>query len=288
MKRLQVLFFMIMAGMFAATVAVAQTDVAQTDVPSSMQGDSAALPARRIVSNAQMVAVGGTNILDTYLSPEKYRGMALAYMSDTERRREGSLWSQQLTYRGDVAYAHNRADNANCMLGMFRFGYGMHRHWLLLGDRLELKAGAQVLLNAGFLYNTRNGNNPAQARLSLDIAPSASAAWRFAIGRTACRAGYAVSVPLAGVMFSPNYGQSYYEIFSRGNYDHNIVPTTIGCAPSLTQLLSLDITLGRTALRIGYMGDIRQARVNSLKYHTYTHSLVIGMVRRFTITRLRP
>ena len=95
-------------------------------------------------------------------------------------------------------------------------------------------------------------------------------------------------MPLAGVMFSPNYGQSYYEIFSRGNYDHNVVPTTVGCAPSLRQLLALDITFGRTALRLGYMGDVRQAEVNNLKQHTYNHMFVLGMVRRFTICRMQP
>ena len=265
----------------AATAQVTTADSSTTVTRHKAEG-------RRITTNAQMLAVGATNILDTYLSPEKYRGTALAYESRTERRREGRAWSRQLIYHGELAFGRNRADNATDMGGLFRFSYGLHRHWTLCGDRLELKAGALAELNMGFLYNTRNGNNPAQARLAVNVAPSAAAAWRFGVGRVRCRALYELAVPMAGVMFSPNYGQSYYEIFSRGNYDRNVVPTTIGCAPSLRQLLALDITLGRSALRLGYMGDISQAEVNNLKQHTYNNMFVVGLVRRFTISKLRP
>lgn len=263
-----------------STIAVAE--------PHGQAGTTQGAEGRRIVTNAQMAAVGATNILDTYLSPEKYRGTAVAYESRTERRREGRLWSRQLVWHGELEFGRNRADNATDMGGLFRFSYGLHRHWTLCGGRLELKAGALADLNIGFLYNTRNGNNPAQARLAVDLTPSAAAAWRFKVGSVGCKAVWEAEAPLAGVMFSPNYGQSYYEIFSRGNYDRNIVPTTIGCAPSLRQLLALDITLGRSALRLGYMGDIRQAEVNNLKQHVYNNMFVIGLVRRFTINRLRP
>ena len=241
----------------------------------------------KIITNVLAVGIGSTNILDTYLSPEKYSGAALNLFSQTERRRPGSMLSRQITYRAELAYAHNRADNGNDMVGQFRFSYGVHRHFALCGGALEVKAGGLADVTLGFIYNTRNGNNPAQARLHIDLTPSASARYAFNVGSRRCHVGYEVAIPLVGVMFSPNYGQSYYEIFSRGNYDHNIVPTTFVCSPSLRHMLSLDINIGRNALRLGYMGDVRQANVNSLKYHTYNHSLVVGIVRKFSIHRLR-
>lgn len=36
-------------------------------------------------TNAMMIGVGATNLLDTYLSPEKYRGLDVRFLSHTRR-----------------------------------------------------------------------------------------------------------------------------------------------------------------------------------------------------------
>jgi hypothetical protein len=90
-------------------------------------------------------------------------------------------------------------------------------------------------------------------------------------------ARYELALPLAGIQFSPNYGQSYYEIFNKGNYDHNIVFTSIA-AFQLRHQLSLDIPVAqRTSLRIGYLGDIRQATPNNLKQHQWYNAVIVGV-----------
>ena len=66
---------------------------------------------------------------------------------------------------------------------------------------------------------------------------------------------------------------------TRGNYDHNAVFTTPFNAPTLRHQLTVDIPIKKAALRVGYLGDYQQAEVNHLKYHTYSHLLLIGLVR---------
>lgn len=242
----------------------------------------------KVVTNAKMLGVGATDLLDTYLSPEKYRGTELRYISHTTREREGRRWSRQVVHQGNMAYADNRSGEGGEIAGAYNFRYGWHYNWLLSGGRLSLKAGGEVDANVGFIYNTRNGNNPAQARAFVNLTPSAAATYRFRLKDRPFALRYEVGAPLCGLMFSPNYGQSYYEIFSRGNYDRNIVPTTFVCSPSLRQTLTLDITVMRATLRIGYMGDMQQARVNNLKSHIYTHAFVIGVVKRFKTIKMRP
>ena len=76
------------------------------------------------------------------------------------------------------------------------------------------------------VYSTRNGNNPAQAHLALagaasfvaDYAlPRVEGRWRWIVPGSV---RYELQVPLVGLQFSPRFGQSYYEIFTRGNYHH--------------------------------------------------------------------
>ena len=244
-----------------------------------------------------MIGVGATNMLDTYLSPEKYRGVDIRFLSHTRREKDSTVWINQFQHEGNIAYADNRSGNGGEMAGGYTFRYSLLRKWnvSLWSHPLQLIAGGTAAANIGMIYNTRNGNNPANARLSLHIEPTVG--FDYPIGRPSSKRGiafrpgdnahypvvlhYEASAPLFGLMFSPNYGQSYYEIFNRGNYDHNCVPTTIGSTPSLRQMLTLDFRLAHTTWRIGYLGTIEQSHVNNLKTHIYTHSLVIGIVKRF-------
>lgn len=140
----------------------------------------------------------------------------------------------------------------------------------------------------GFLYNTRNANNPAQGYARLNIAPDIIAAYSFRLWKRSIQVRYELQTPLLGVMFSPNYEQSYYEIFSRGNYDHNIVFTTPFSAPSLRQMATIDFTLHHTTLRVGFLGDYQQTKVNGLRQHVWSNLFLLGIVRKFSINKILP
>lgn len=242
-------------------------------------------------TNALMLGIGRTNILDTYLSPEKYRGTDVRFLSHTRREKDSTCIVHQLLHEGNIAFADNRSGNGGEIEGGYTFAYSLLRKWQwnVGNSHLRLLAGGTAELNVGFLYNTRGSNNPAQARLSLHLKPTIAADFNFRLFKRQQQPftlRYEASAPLCGLMFSPNYGQSYYEIFSRGNYDHNCVPTTFVATPSIRQMLTLDVHALHTTWRIGYLGDWRQAQVNNLKQHTYTNALVIGIVRRFSTVKL--
>ena len=240
--------------------------------------------AQKDVTRSTMLGVGSTRVLDTYLSAEHFSGTGLTFLSTVERQKPDRRWTTLMEHEVNLATVKDRACSLQELEGAYNFYWGKLYSWPLLDNKLTLQAGGLLNASLGFIYNTGNSNNPAQARAHLNAMPTGVATYRFALWDKPFTVRYELALPLCGIMFSPNYGQSYYEIFNRGNYDHNVVPTTFVATPEWRQLLTLDVRLWRsTSLRIGYLGNMQQAKVNSLRQHVYTHRLLIGLTKQFSI-----
>lgn len=238
----------------------------------------------KVVTRSTMLGIGRTNVLDTYLSQEHFKGLGFSFLVSIERQKGHSHWATLMEHEGNLSVVKDRANSKKELEGAYNFYWGRLYGWQLLGDRLRLQAGGLLNASVGVIYNTSNGNNPTQARLHLNLMPTAVATYHFRLSAIPLAARYELSLPLCGIMFSPNYGQSYYEIFARGNYDHNIVPTTFVSAPEWRHMLTLDAQLSRKlTLRVGYLGNMQQSKVNGLRQHVYTHRLLVGITKRFSI-----
>ena len=162
--------------------------------------------------------------------------------------------------------------------GLVNWSYALH-YQFRPAKGLKILFGPMLDLNAGVVYNRRNSNNPAQAKAYGGLGASGMLIYRFRIKNYPLTVRWQANLPLLGVMFSPEFGESYYEIFSLGNGGRNVVFTSLHNNPSLRQLLTLDFPVGNTVMRVGYVCDLQQAKVNNLKSHTYSHDFMIGVVR---------
>lgn len=240
----------------------------------------------KYIVRSVMVGAGKTNVYDTYLSPLEYRGPELRLMHESMRmtRLMGGRVSAQRIVQVNASSTDNISKSGKSYSGMFNWTYALHYQYNV-DDRLKILFGPMLDLNGGFIYNTRNSNNPAQAKVYGSIDASAMAIYKLRIGRYPMTLRYQANLPFIGVMFSPEYGQSYYEIFSLKHSGKNVLFTSFHNAPTVRQMLTLDFPIGKTIMRAGYLCDIQQAKVNNLKSHFYSHNFMIGFVRNFQMLR---
>lgn len=239
----------------------------------------------REVKSFLMAGGGSSRQLDTYLSPLEYKGYGITVLGGRERmtRMAKGRISYFTQLQGVYSSTWNPAKTAQEWGGRLAYDAGWHYNWYPVKG-LNLKAGALIGADAGFLYNARNGNNPVQGRLGVDVSLSAGGSYSFRIHKLPMMVRYQADIPLAGCMFSPQYGQSYYEIW-QGKSDHNVVFSHPGNAFSHRHLLAMDFIFNRTTMRIGYLGDVRESNVNGIRTNDVSHSFVLGYVRYFRVLK---
>lgn len=245
------------------------------------------LRATRYVMRSTLFGVGHSNVFETYLSPLEYTGTEVRFLHESMRmtRLLGGKVSGQSLIQVNASYNKNISQTAEMYAGLVNWSYALHYQFRMNNDKLKILVGPMLDLNGGVVYNRRNSNNPAQAKAYGGLGASGMLIYKFRIARYPLTVRYQANLPLLGVMFSPEYGESYYEIFSLGNGGRNVVFTSLHNNPSLRQMVTLDFPIRNVTMCVGYVCDIQQSKVNNLKSHAYSHNFMIGFVRNLYLLR---
>ena len=235
------------------------------------------LPQRIVVKSSQ-IGVTLLNNLDTYLSNYNHKGVGLTYSHEAFRNASTGnyRWKYQKQLNITAGYALQGSSMQYTALINYNWS-GYHPFKVTKG--LTLLAGAQIQLEGGALYNPAGGNNPAAAKLRTALAASGMAIYHFPVRGNNWIARYQLDIPLMGAMFAPEFGQSYYEIFGLGHASNIVAFTHPGNNPSWRHMLSLDIPMRATTLRISYTSDLYQSRINDINCHIYRNTFAIGFAR---------
>lgn len=224
--------------------------------------------------------------LDTYLSPNGYSGLSLSYDAEQwnqSRWGDGRLFVESFSHTtfGLAVFGTSSSE----LLAMEDYSFAMP--WLCWSnDKVRLYAGAEAQVRAGALWNPRNSNNPVSAKAGLHLGGMAMAEFHYTMDRFPARTSVTFDMPLVGTFFSPEYTQSYYELY----YMSGILPclhlaTPVNCLSGRGRVVT-DITFSECILRLSLMEDNYRWHTSSNRYALHTYSFGVGFV--FNSYRIHP
>lgn len=262
MKRI---FGIVLSVLLGAGIAVANTSA-----------DSVAAPLRPAMSSF-MIELGGASVLDTYLSPMCYSGNTIRV--DYERMKamkfSPDCWVAQIETGADYAYTLNPAQTRLFHTVMFDFKWGMMHRWRP-APGLQLYAGGSTQFRGGAIYAPSNSNNVVSVKTNINLALSGMAAYTLKLGKMPVTLRYQATLPLVSAFYSLDYGESYFEMYE-GNYSGLAHFGWPGNNFMMTNLVTADMHLGRTVLRLGYRNVAETSWVNNLNTQIFRNTFVIGV-----------
>ena len=75
------------------------------------------------------VSVAYTDILDTYLSQEKFTGTEISFLSQRTRMSDSSRVSRELIHHASVAMAGTRGNDHSLLSALYNLRFGWHYNW---------------------------------------------------------------------------------------------------------------------------------------------------------------
>lgn len=247
------------------------------DADADADADSSRMEVIRPVMSAYTFEAGGTHLADTYLTPLIYGGYSLALQYERWQAMKFSpeRWVMNLTVRGTWDDADSPARNNSMWYAGVDARWGMMHRWQLPWG-ITVGAGGSTGIMAGCMYNGRNSNNPASAKVSWTVDAAAYASWKTRIGRLPITVTYKPTLPLTGVFYGVEYGQLYYEYWL-GNHKNTIHWGHWGNYFAMDNQLTADLHFGATSLRVGYRGYVYSTKVNGITSRITSNTFIIGI-----------
>lgn len=224
------------------------------------------------------VEAGRTKMLDTYLTPIYYSGphFALSFEHRQATAFRPATWERKLHLRADYSKTGNPAGNHTTHVLTASGSWGLYYHRPVFAPRLEVLAGGETEFSGGVLYNPSLSNNVTSARIRFSVGVTAGAQYSLRALGVPLTLRYQASLPVLGAFFSPDYDETYYEIYL-GNRSGLVHAGWWGTRFDLDQRVTADWQLRGTTLRIGYANHIERSHVSGIYTRLVSHSVVLAV-----------
>ena len=248
-----------------------------------LSADEALRPAVKVFT----AGIGHARALDTYVTPLRYSGTAyhLGYEHVQATGFNPHEWIRQLEAGVEYAYIKNPTGNHNMHELLIDLDWGMMRRWSgVLTSGLQLMAGAGIGIMGGAIYKPTNSNNLVSAKAEGNLDARVMAVYNTHLGRLPITLRGEAKLPVLGVMYSPQYDESYYEMYV-GNHSGLAHTAWWGNRFEMHSALMVDLHLGATVLSVGYRYRRLNTDVENINTRLSSHMVVIGVGGEFISLR---
>ena len=234
------------------------------------------------INEGTLIGIGGYHFKNTYLSPVNYAGTGFRIVN--ERMKIVSLSDYRVSSQQildiNLSSVQNPAGTVGAIAGFANYSLGYHYRFHPARN-LKVLTGASLKGMFGFVYNTQSANNPIATHIDIDLNASVMGIYTFWIKNYPLTCRVQTDFPLTGVLFSPAYGQSYYEIFGLGNTSGIVSFSSLHNKFAMRNNVSLDFPVWKFTLRMGYLNTLYTTNIKHIKTNYVSHNLMIGFVKEF-------
>lgn len=222
--------------------------------------------------------VSSVHIHDPYLSSLSYSGLG-ARLELLEQRfldPDSARFSMLTRLTGLIGLTVNPASTAamNYMGG--DFAWGVQYHYRKIRNTVVL-AGATADAGFGFKMNTRNVNNQINADIALNINALLGARYFLQTRKRIIQFTGAYETPIAGVMFVPYPGLSYYELYTSKRISEAIFLSSLHNRQAHKLSLSVDFPFRRSTLHAGWRYHQLNYKGSGPVFSMKEQSLLLGI-----------
>jgi len=241
------------------------------------------------------MGLGKTYLYDHYLSPLPYEGNSFLFSTGSIKPLKWNLsenagdsfekakWFNQFNVSIQTSYCQSKA-GSELLYGNLDLRNSLFRQ-IFSTPKWKTAVGGFTSISGGGRYSVMNGNNPGSADALLDLGITTFSTFQITIAKRNLKISYQGSLALAGIAFSPEYAESYYEIFYLKNYDNTLKYTSLINKQHWRQQLNLDIPLSHreSSLRLSYWNEGRISLLNNIRTRVLSDHFSVGYIRYFKV-----
>jgi len=234
-------------------------------------------PKYKLKSAYEVLGISTVNILDPYLSPINYTGAGFNYEHATQQlfSSENTRLSMESKLDAMTAYSNNPENTAAMIYAGIDYSWGMYYRFKPVTG-LQVLTGADMALDFGFKYLSRNVNNPINIDLWSDLNLKAKLNYLLPLRRCPIRINYELEIPFVGCMFVPQAGASYYEMFGQGNLSDTFHFSSLHNKSGQRSKLSLDFPFRHSTWQIGFNVSGLKYKANDLVFKQNRFTFQLG------------